>query len=384
LTKSRHSFPSSVAHLDAAEQDRWRIAEGLDVVLIGDNEALVQYGTRSRPAELLRDSDLTGVLRRVLHPLRDQGIAYADLIQRFDDGERAEVEDLLRELVEKGIVTNAARSPVEQYLGHALENRGSLAASRVAVIGAGPLGARVAHTLMQHGVGHIGILDERPADELWHAFLPVVRTRPSTSGQMAHEALRELLDGAASTAVAVIEGGLAAAGVSAAVADVDLAVLAMEQPHPRLAHLVNRVCLREGRTWLAVGIDGNIGLTGPLFVPPETACYNDYEALVRGTSSNSAVDAAYHRFLLRRGSGSFFPGLPAYVDIVAGFAAVAAVQYLSSGTSMAMARLLSIDFEEMRVDVDDVLKLPRCPVCAGGLGRATPPFPADARPDLEA
>ena len=133
---------------------------------------------------------------------------------------------------------------------------------------------------------------------------------------------------------------------------------------------------------MALRRHGNIGLAGPLFVPPDTACYNDYEMLGRATTSNPAMDGLYHRFLLHRGSGSFFPGLPAYVDIVAGFGALAAVQYLIGGSSMAVARLIAIDFDEMRVDVEDVLKLPRCPVCGGGRVPAEPPFPPAARADL--
>jgi bacteriocin biosynthesis cyclodehydratase domain-containing protein len=371
------------AGIGRGESDYLRIAEGLDLVFIGDNEVLVQYGTRSRPAELLRDADLTGVLRRVLYFIRDRTVAYTDLLELFEEQERAEVEELLNDLMEKGVVTYAARSSVEQYLGFTLERRASLATARVAIVGAGPLGARIAHTLIQHGVGYIGLLEERPADELWHAFVSGAHKVSSPHGQMAHDALQGLLRNAGITEVEAIQGGPLAEEVSAAVSDVDLVVLATEQPHPRLAHLVNRACLLHGRPWLAVGIDGNIGLCGPLFVPPDTACYNDYETLARSTSSNPAMDRVYHRFLLRRGSGSFFPGLPAYVDIVAGFAGLAAIHYLVSGNSLAVGRLMSIDFEEMQMDVQDVLKLPRCPVCSGGLGVAEQPFPPEARPDLE-
>jgi bacteriocin biosynthesis cyclodehydratase domain-containing protein len=371
------------AGIGGGESDYLRIAEGLDLVFIGDNEVLVQYGTRSRPAELLRDADLTGVLRRVLYSVRDRTLAYADLLELFEEEERAEVEELLNDLIEKGVVTYAARSSVEQYLGFRLNGLGSLATVRVAIVGAGPLGARIAHTLIQHGVGYVGLLDERPADELWHTFVPGAHTVSSPRGQMAHDALHELLQDVGITEVEAIQGGLVAEEVSSAVSDVDLTVLATEQPHPRLAHLVNRACLLHGRPWLAVGIDGNIGLSGPLFVPPDTACYNDYESLTRSTSSNPAMDRVYHRFLLRRGSGSFFPGLPAYVDIVAGYAALSAVHYLVSGNSLAVGRLMSIDFEEMQMDIQDVLRLPRCPVCSGGLGAAEQPFPPEARPDLE-
>jgi hypothetical protein len=95
------------------------------------------------------------------------------------------------------------------------------------------------------------------------------------------------------------------------------------------------------------------------------------------------MDRYYHRYLLKRGNGTFFPGLPAYADTVAGFASVMAIQFLATRTSPVLDRLISIDFDAMQIDWDDVLRLPRCPVCSGGLGATEPPFPADQRPDLD-
>ncbi len=363
--------------------DELTVASGLDLVFIGDSEVLVQFGTRSRPSELLRDSDLTGVLRRVLHPLRHGTAAREELLRQFHAAERAEAAQILDRLLELGILTSPSGSPVEQYLGFAVEDGRDLAEARVAVVGAGPLGARIAHSLMQHGVGYLRILDERLADDLWRAFLPLATIASVPDGTLAQDALRDMLVNAGDTEVETTEGGFGPAGVAAAVADIDFAVLATEQPHPRLAHLVNRACLQVETPWIAAGIDGNVGLVGPLFMPPETACYNDYETLARSTRPDPAMDRLYHRYLLGRGAGSFFPGTPAYAEIVSGFAVVGAVQQLLRGTSHALGRLVTIDFETMQVDVEDVLKLPRCPVCSVGRGADEPPFAPDGRPDLE-
>jgi bacteriocin biosynthesis cyclodehydratase domain-containing protein len=374
---------SSAGSIPDRADDELTVAQGLDLLFIGDNEVLVQFGTRSRPSELLRDSELTGVLRRVLYPLKHGVAAREALLGQFDIAEREEAETLLNGLIEKGIVTTRSTSPVDQYLGFSVEQDRHLAEARVAVIGAGPLGARIAHSLVQHGVGYIRLLDERAADDLWRTFLPLATMVSPPDGQAAQEALRDLLLRVGIAEVSTTEGGFGPDGVTAAVADVDLAVLATEQPHPRLAHLVNRACLRADRPWLTAGIDGNVGLIGPLFLPPETACYNDFETLARSTRPDPAMDRAYHRYLLNRGTGSFFPGLPSYADVVSGFTVVGTVQQLLRGTSHLLARLVSIDFETMQVDVEDVLRLPRCPVCSEGRAAEQPPFPPAERPDLE-
>jgi bacteriocin biosynthesis cyclodehydratase domain-containing protein len=361
-----------------------RIAEGLDVVLIGENEALIQNGSRSEPSELLRDADLTGVLRRLLGALRDGSLRRADLLARFTERDRPEAEQLLDALIDRGIVSDANHSPVDQYLAYTFEGQSGLDWARVTVLGAGPLGARIAHALNRHGVGELRVLDDRPADALWAEFLPLLPGPLPHANGRADQALPAALNHAGKASVAALDGATDAAGVAAAVAGADFAILATEQPNPRLAHLVNRACIREGRAWLAAGIDGHLGLVGPLFMPPDSACYNEYETLLRSTSANQAMDRLYHRFLLGRGTGSFFPGLPGYADVVAGLASVAAVQHLVRGRSFALARLTTIDFETMRFSVDNVLKLPRCPVCGGSPNPREPPFAEGERPDLEA
>lgn len=350
-----------------------RVARGLDVVVISDSEVLIQHGTRSRPAELLRDTDLTGVLGRVMRTLRTSEIRLADLLGQFDGEDRAEAKELLRELTAKGIITDASQSPVDQYLGFAMEARRSLESVRVAVIGAGPLGARICGTLVRHGIGHLDILDERHTDETWCAFADSRGDSP-VPGQPANEAVRDLVAGP-STSVTARDGGFTAKTIVDAVERADLSVLALEQPQPRVAHLVNRACLGGERPWLLAQIDGSSGMAGPLFDPPNTACYNDYEVLARAVSTNVSMDDLYHRYLLGRSVGGFFPGLPSYVDVVAGYATLAAVEFLVSGGSWAMERVVFIDFDTMVIDAQDLLRLPRCPVCGGGRDPLHPPFP---------
>ena len=50
-------------------------AEGLDFVLVSENELLVQFGTRSRPSELFRDDDVSGVIGKVIGELLSRSVA---------------------------------------------------------------------------------------------------------------------------------------------------------------------------------------------------------------------------------------------------------------------------------------------------------------------
>lgn len=347
------------------------IADGLDLVLISADEVLIQFGLRSRPSELLRDQDVSGLLGRVVGRLLRGPAAVEELVEQAGAGHAGDARALLADLLERGVLANTATSPIDQYLRYTFTGEPTLAGRQVAILGAGPLGARVAQSLTQHGLPGLALLDDRRVDAAWHAYAPF-GPNGATGGQRADQALAARLGASAR----VLEAGLDAAGIEQAVAGAHLVVLALEQPDLRTAHLVNRFALRERTPWLLATIDGNLGLVGPLFLPPETACYNDYRTLAFAATPNRGMARKHREHVLReRGTGTFFAGLPVYADLVAGHAALAAVHFLLRGTCFALGRVMVIDFDRMQIDVEDVLRLPRCPVCGAQKPAYRPPLP---------
>ncbi len=362
------------------------VAEGIDLVLLSRDEVLIQFGSRSRPSELLRDDELTGLLGSIVELLRAGPTSLADLIAAAEPKHQPEVRRVVLDLLERGILTDGRRDPVEQYLAYSFEGSRDFDRLAVTVIGAGPLGARIASILTLHPIGAIRILDNRMADEAWRASLPFW-LGADTDG---HERVDSLVGGRLrprQASVEVVDGDLDLEGVRRAVASSDLTFVALDRPEFRLTHLVNRVCLQSRRPWLLATIDGNRGLVGPLFLPPYTACFNDYSTLVAATTPSSAMAQAYRRRTRLRTDSRFFPGLPVYADIVAGHASLAGIHFLLRDTSFAIGRQLVIDFEGMRIDVEDVMKLPRCPVCGNARPSRRPVFTSDvvaARPNVTA
>ena len=103
------------------------IAEGLDVILIDDNEALVQFGTRSRPSELIRDSDLKCILGKIIRPLLNDSKKLGALLSGLHEEERAEARKLIADLIESGILTDSTYSPIQQYLNYTFSGDSELA-----------------------------------------------------------------------------------------------------------------------------------------------------------------------------------------------------------------------------------------------------------------
>src|SRR5262245_52676842 len=148
-------------------------AAGLDLVLVSDNELLVQFGTRSRPSELFRDDDMTGIIGRLVGELADRPCSVAALLARVAESERQDALGLLETLVEQGLLSDAGRDPVQQYLSYTFDGDTSVSAARVAVIGAGPVGARVATNLLRQGVAGVSLVDSRPTDAEWTRSMPL-------------------------------------------------------------------------------------------------------------------------------------------------------------------------------------------------------------------
>ena len=350
-----------------------RIAEGLDVVVISDNEILLQFGSRSQPSRLFRDTDLTGVLGQVFGRLRSGPASRDDLLAEAADAQ-ADVAGLLDRLTAQGILVQVDTDPIEQYLSYTFTGQTRLAEFQIGQIGAGPVGAQVAENLLQHGIGRLRLLDDRKPDPIWSTLVRI--PGESAAGKLAQVGLRDRLVGLGYAGVEAVESGCDDALASVA-AESDVVVLTLERPDIRLAHLLNRHCLAAGTPWIAACLDGNFGVAGPLFVPGVTACYNDFRALADAATPSPMMARVYRRQATDRGADSFFPGLPAYAAIIGGFISVAAVHLLLSGTSYLLGRTLTVNFDRMMIDVEDVLRLPRCPVCRQQRSAYQPPFSAE-------
>jgi bacteriocin biosynthesis cyclodehydratase domain-containing protein len=356
------------------------VAEGLDLVFISDDELLIQFGIRSRPSELLRDADLTGILKKTVGRLLQAPMTLDNLLAGLEAGQQAEGRELLADLIARGIVTDLRRTPVQQYLGYTFTGESSLEDRKVGLIGTGPIGVRIAQSLLLHGITRLVLLDDRKPDRLWHSFLPPGHGPPDAPPRAASQVLRDTLVAAGHQGVEAVPGRFDLAGIEAAVLKADFLVVALEQPNLRLAHLVNRLCIRHRKPWMLTAIEGNFGLVGPLFLPVHTACYNDYQVLAEAATPSPAIARKHRQHIERRAAGSYFPGLPAYAEILAGFSALAAVHFLLRGTSFALGRVMVMDFDRMAIEVEDVLKLPRCPVCSREKSAYRPAFSPELMP----
>ncbi len=353
------------------------VAGGLDVVILNENEVLIQHGTRSRPSELLRDTELRGFLGPLMARLVESPATAEDLRQLGQPAHQTDVQQMLDDLLAVGILAPAAEDLLSAYLRYSFGAATPLVGRSAVLVGAGPLGARIGAGLLQHGLGSLTVLDSRQTDEVWNRFAPL--GVQANGAAPAAQALVAALgtNGGPRERVRVCEVGFDDLdGLEREIGRHDLLVAAFERPHLRLLHLINRVCLQLEKPWLLAQIDGSFGIAGPLFSPPDTACYNCFRTLLDTTVPSKDMAERYRRHLANGRDPSFFPGLPAHCDLVAGYTTLGAVHFLARRTSFLLGRALMLDFGVMGLDLEDVLRLPRCPACSRSAPALEPPFAA--------
>jgi bacteriocin biosynthesis cyclodehydratase domain-containing protein len=355
------------------------VAPGLDVVVLSDNEVLIQHGTASLPSELHRDRDLSNQLGPLFRRLEQGPATVNELLDPVPLEYRGEYERVVADFLQRGVLSEADRDPLHQYLRYTFEGDVSLGDRSALVVGAGPLGAQIASSLLSHGIETLQLVDDRLVTEFWKRSVGA----PGAGADLASEELARLLRTTTGATVDAVPGPMDGLGTEQALSQADLTVVALEQPALHVSHCINRWALRARKPWLLTTVDGNNGVIGPLFVPFETACYNDLWTLHFARSPSPAVARRFYRHLVAKQTESFFGGLPSYVSILAGFTALAAVHFLLSGTAFPVGRMVTINFDTMIIDTEDVLRLPRCPTCGGPETAYRPLFPPEVAEEAD-
>jgi bacteriocin biosynthesis cyclodehydratase domain-containing protein len=132
----------------------------------------------------------------------------------------------------------------------------------------------------------------------------------------------------------------------------------------------NRRALRRGTVWLPiVPYDGRIAAVGPLVLPGETACYRCY--LLRRAA---AVDYGGELLALEQVAIAARPAAPLDA-LTAQVAALQALRWVGARDPRVPGTMLVVEpGAGPWITQHDVLRVPRCPACAG-LDAVAPPLP---------
>jgi thiazole/oxazole-forming peptide maturase SagC family component len=338
------------------------------IIHCGEDEIVAKHGSRSRFTKNVRDEGKTRLLGRILRNVVPP-VSLATLEERklVSQGELEDAAALVSYLLDEGILVRPEEDPTRSYLRTVLGASAPLSTKSVGVVGAGPLGCRIALELAAAGVGRLVLLDGRVVQnaEIERSFF-AYEPRFLDPGKPFVSSLAQALGERSPCTVEARPGDLTdEAVVQSLTADVDFVVLALEQFSARTLHMVNSVALTHRKPWISSYIDGSEALIGPLYVPGESCCYNEFEIQHEATLGGLKDDYLLYKETLDASQEIASPPiLPAYLSIASGIAVSGILRFLLSGRSFLVGRANRFDFDRLSLDYEEVLRLPRCPACA--------------------
>lgn len=331
----------------------------LRLIRCSDDELLVKHGSRSTYSEIIADERRTHLMGRVVrefaHPTSLSRLYERGLLSGEELNAASELVEYLQA---RGVLVEPDSPTAVTYADAVLATPGAshrIRSLRVGLIGAGPLGRRVACAFGPFEPASLAILDERPDERVADGG-----HRLSTAETLAAELAAQGLANACAAAGRSGEDG----AVRALCAAADVVLVCWESYSPTLFHSVNEAAVEQAKPWMLAYLDGSEAVLAPAFVPGEGACYLEFEV-----QSEAAILLKDERLLYKeqlRESPPADPtvGLAAHVDVLGGFASLAALRWLLTGQAVNATRALRIDFERLAIDYQEVLRLPRCPACS--------------------
>lgn len=343
----------------------------LNVIHCSDDEILIKHGSRSLFSETIVDDRRTKLLGRVLSNMRTP----ATLRGLFDAGVLDEhtlpaANELVEYLEAKGVLVDPEAELIGLYLDGIL-GRGSAVSAElsrytVGLVGAGPLGGRIASDILALRPGGMTVADSRCIDnpEAARMYLTAASAAVERGDRLETALVTGLKSSGRADGIPLRgRGSLDGEALDAVFEEADFVVAAWESYAPTLFHSLNEAAIRHSVPWLLTYCDGSEAIVGPLYVPSETACYYEFETQVEASTAFREDYLLYKEHLADAGIDGTYFVLPPYLQIASGFATLSASQFLARGQAMTVGRSIRIDFERLSVDYQDVLKLPRCPAC---------------------
>jgi bacteriocin biosynthesis cyclodehydratase domain-containing protein len=367
-----NSLENSVAAVEqpaAGEQTvRFAVNPHLRVVFTSNDEVLVKHSGRSPISRIIRDDGRTKLLGAVLRNIKEHGTLDALLASgTVPADKKAEAEELFAYLIEEQVLVPSGEDVIQVFLGSILGGTQPVGSAVVGLVGAGYLGSRVAEELARLPVGELHLLDDRRVEKsaIDRRFFRVAPERVEDDRPFTDLVADHLQTVGPARVSRHLESRRDRTALRELFAQCQLVILASESLDSSLMHTVNEVALETGKPWLCLHIDGSEAFIGPLFVPMESACYNEYQVQHEATCVGVKDEYLTYKEALDDPSLGFeHLTFPAYLEVAAGMAAVAAARYLISGKSFLVGRSLRFDFDRLGVDTEEILRLPRCPACA--------------------
>jgi bacteriocin biosynthesis cyclodehydratase domain-containing protein len=327
-----------------AHNGRLRLKRHYSIVAHSPDVVELRYGTWSPTTFTLADESRSGHLLSILSQL--DGRLSPTEIATAQGIPRAEVESLIDRLMELDVLEDGSAHALDHYLDNVVPNllpyegQADPTASSVLLLGEPSISQQVARLLA--------------------TSIPSNRYDVPSAG----DRLRSLLSTLGS---AWLQDGLV---LEQGMRDFEawrdhFVVFSSATLNPIELRNFNRVSLHHRIPWIHASIDGPFLLVGPTFVPLRSACYECLDTRVMMNLRESASYQDYKRALAeRRVAGRPAPFEPILGNMLAALTAFEALNFLLTGTSFTLSKMLALYLPTMEFTFNEVLQLPGCAACS--------------------
>lgn len=219
-----------------------------------------------------------------------------------------------------------------------------LRASRVGVIGDGYLARTIRRQLTESGFGEILLFSSDPAAAL-----------ASLNGHNTSAA-----NGGSPTRVLELDRDSIWAGDEKESLP-DLFLVAQEAEDPQLLRAMDRLSKRRNVPWILVrALEIHVGWVGPLFIPGETASYENLEARLHSNLSYFTEYQAFDNFLLSKSRpAADCGGLHVFLELMGAIAVCEAIKFVGNVSLPSLAsRFLTVNLSNWEIETHEVLRVP--------------------------
>jgi len=334
----------------------------LKFIQINSNEILIKHSGKSIYSKLLEDEGKKGIISKVFDnfrkPLSINEYFVLEKIEIKDD--REEIIDFIKYCENNNIIIKSDSDPIFAYykllIGKTEKNINDLV---IGIIGGGILGSRIIKNLSALGVEKFIVLDDRiieneNIESKFFEYKKICKNQKYT--ELARENFEEVVE---------CFDDYNSDNLEKTVIKCDFLICAQDFLKSTIFHRLNLICIEKNKPWVMAYIDGSECCAGPIFVPGETCCFNEFEI-----QNDAAFPATirkdyslYREYLDDNKNKDSFLILPPYSDILSGILSTEIFKFLISSKSVLINSCIKLELENMDFDLVTILRLPRCPAC---------------------
>jgi bacteriocin biosynthesis cyclodehydratase domain-containing protein len=322
-----------------ADGERLRLKRHYSVVAHSPDQVELRFGVWNPVSVVVSDGSASGRLARLVLGL--DGTRTPAELAAAEGVPREEVESLVDYLLSLDALESRPATALDHYLDLAVPwRRDETGPRRIVLLGDFTLAAEL--------------------ERLVAASLPEVPVAVAPGDDPAALAIAErdqswLADGLAFEERLADFAHLRDAFVVVAQATID----------PLALRALNRALLALRVPWLHAALDGPFVLVGPIVVPGRSPCYECLETRVLMNLREGASYQRYKNALAAQAVAVGAPPLaPALAGLLAAHTALEAVNFVATGSSFTVGKLLAVYLPTMELAYNEVLRAPTCPACA--------------------